>query len=76
MNPILFLMYAGIVIGTTILMTILVKYLNEKALQRQQVKDQVPVTYNSKYWSKLQGKLLKLLWTQKNEQFFAKNVSP
>jgi hypothetical protein len=36
-------MYSGIVVGTSLLMTILVKYLREKALQKQNIRDQVPI---------------------------------
>ena len=41
MNPALFFIYSSIATGTVILMTILVKYLQEKALQKQQVKDKI-----------------------------------
>jgi hypothetical protein len=40
-HPLLLVMYSGITAGTILLMTILVKYLKEKALQKQHIRDQV-----------------------------------
>ena len=41
MNPILLLMYSTISVATIFLMTIIIKYLKEKAIQKQQLRDQV-----------------------------------
>ena len=40
-NTLLFLLYSSIVISTTLLITILVKYLNSKALHKKSVRDQI-----------------------------------
>ena len=40
-NVFLSTMYSGIVIATLVLMTILVKFFHEKALQKQNIRDQV-----------------------------------
>ena len=41
MNPVLILMYGGISVSCFALMTIIIKYLKQKAIPRQQIKDQV-----------------------------------
>jgi len=43
MNPFLILMYGSISVSCTVLITIIIKYLKQKAIQRQQIKDQVLV---------------------------------
>jgi hypothetical protein len=52
MNPFLILMYSSIGVSAALLMTVNIKYLKQKALQRQQVKDQVPISISSeKFWT-------------------------
>ena len=56
-NVFLSTMYSGIVIATLVLMTILVKFFREKALQKQNIRDQVS-NFQAEDWAADEAELL------------------